>query len=310
VQWLPRDSRGLLFPAALGIALALAGIGEGRHGLGGAIALVGLIPVALSLARAGARGAAVTAAVALAAVAGTVSVNAAVVVGLRYVLPGLALGLVLSRRFSLPVALLVVGGVCLVGLLILVWVYVPPGLSALALLDRQLDRRVSELEGLASRLPAVSDRAWLGESTRLMAEVVRIAGPAVILVGLLIVALTNYVGARLGLRGRPFRSFAEEAVPDHLVWAVIAGGALVLSGHDTAERIGLNLLLVLTPLYAIQGLAVLRHFFVKAGVPRLLQGVSFGLFVVQPLLLVGAACLGLSDLWIDFRKIRRAPTPA
>jgi uncharacterized protein YybS (DUF2232 family) len=306
----PRASRGLLLPAALGIALALAGIGEGRHGLGGAVALIGLIPVALSFVLAGGRGAAVTAAVALVAVAGAVSVNAAVVVGLRHVVPGLALGVVLARRFPLPLGLLVVVGACLLGLIVLVWAYVPPGLSPLGLLDRQLDRRISELEALASRLPAVTDRAWLGESTRLMAEVVRIAGPAVILVGLLIVALTNYVGARLCLRGRAFRSFAEEAVPDHLVWAVIAGGALMLAGHDMAERIGLNLLLVLTPVYAIQGLAVLRHFFVKAGVPRLLQGVSFGLFVVQPLLLVGAACLGLSDLWIDFRKIRRAPTPA
>jgi hypothetical protein len=38
--------------------------------------------------------------------------------------------------------------------------------------------------------------------------------------------------------------------------------------------------------------------------------VGFGLFALQPLLLVAAACLGLSDLWVDFRKIRRAATPA
>ena len=76
------------------------------------------------------------------------------------------------------------------------------------------------------------------------------------------------------------------------------------------ERVGLNLLMVLTPLYAIQGLAVLRHFFQKARLPRHLQGVGFGLFLLQPLLLIFAACLGLSDLWADFRKIRRAATPA
>jgi membrane protein required for beta-lactamase induction len=64
------------------------------------------------------------------------------------------------------------------------------------------------------------------------------------------------------------------------------------------------------PLYAIQGLAVFRHFFQRIGVPRLLQGVSFGLFAMQPLLLVAVSCVGLSDLWIDFRKIRQAPTAA
>jgi hypothetical protein len=31
---------------------------------------------------------------------------------------------------------------------------------------------------------------------------------------------------------------------------------------------------------------------------------------MQPLLLVAVAGIGLSDLWIDFRKIRRASTPA
>jgi membrane protein required for beta-lactamase induction len=69
-------------------------------------------------------------------------------------------------------------------------------------------------------------------------------------------------------------------------------------------------LLVLVPVYAIQGLAVLRHFFVRLEVPRLLQVVSFGLLAMQPLLLLAVACVGLSDLWIDFRKIRQAPTAA
>src|SRR5206468_3886322 len=123
-------------------------------------------------------------------------------------------------------------------------------------------------------------------------------------------ALANYVGVRLCLRSRGFRAFAEEAVPDHLVWVVIAGGLMLVSQQAAVERVGLNVLLVLAPLYAIQGLAVVRHFFQKARVPRPLQGVGFGLFAVQPLLLLAAACLGLSDLWVDFRKIRRAATPA
>jgi uncharacterized protein YybS (DUF2232 family) len=179
-----------------------------------------------------------------------------------------------------------------------------------ALVGQQIDGHVAEVERLAARLPTLGDRAWVAESARLVAGILQIAGPAVILVGLLIVALTNYIGARLCLRGRSFRSFAEEAVPDHLVWVLIAAGAMLVSHHESTERVGLNVLLVLAPLYAIQGLAVLRHFFQKARVPRPLQGVSFGLFAVQPLLLVGAACLGLSDLWIDFRKIRQAATPA
>ncbi|HEV8674534.1 MAG TPA: DUF2232 domain-containing protein [Methylomirabilota bacterium] len=307
---LPRASRGVLLAAALGLALAAFEVGEVRGGLAGASALVSLVPVAVAFALAGPKGAAVTTAVALVVVAAAVDGTAAVAVGLRHAVPGLALGVVLTRRLHLPASLIVVGAASLLGLLVLVWAYVPPGLTLLALVGRQIEGHVTELEGLAGRLPTVGDRAWIAESARLVTGILQVAGPAVILVGLLVVALTNYIGARLCLRGRSFRSFAEEAVPDHLVWVVIAAGALLVSHHEAAERLGLNVLLVLAPLYAIQGLAVLRHFFQKARVPRPLQGVSFGLFAVQPLLLVGAACLGLSDLWIDFRKIRQEATPA
>jgi uncharacterized protein YybS (DUF2232 family) len=123
--------------------------------------------------------------------------------------------------------------------------------------------------------------------------------------------VANYVVARLCLRRHlGFRPFAEEAVPDHFVWGVIGAGGLLVSRDPRLEGAGLNLLLVLMPLYAIQGLAVFRHFFQRIAVPRLLQIVSFGLFAMQPLLLVAVSCVGLSDLWIDFRKIRQAPTVA
>jgi len=91
---------------------------------------------------------------------------------------------------------------------------------------------------------------------------------------------------------------------------VIVAGLLIVSREASLVLVGVNLLIVLTPLYAIQGLADFRHFFQRVRVPRLLQGLSFALFAMQPLLLVAVAGVGLSDLWIDFRKIRQAPTPA
>ena len=303
-------SRIVLLGAGLGLALFALEAGELRIGLTGMTALVSLIPVAVSFAVGGPVAAAVAGAVAVAGAAAALGGTAAVVVAVRHALPGLALGVVLTRRWHMSAGLIVVSGASLLGLLVLIWAYLPGGGTPLAFLERQIDTHITDLEHLSGRLPMGSDPAWVAESTRLVAGAMRVAGPAVILVGLLVVSLTNYVGTRLCLRGRPFRAFAEEAVPDHLVWAVIAGGAMLVSHHDTVELIGLNLLIVLAPLYAIQGLAVLRHFFQKARVPRPLQGVSFGLFAVQPLLLIAAACLGLSDLWVDFRKIRQAPTPA
>jgi hypothetical protein len=306
-----QGTRGVvLLGAGLGLVLLGVEIGEARFGLGGATALVSLVPIALSVVLGGALAAGVAVATTVAGVALSLGASAAIVVGVREVLPGLVLGTVLVRRLHLPASLLLVGAGNLLGLLALVWAYVPAPAGLLALLRRQLEAHVADVDRLSSLLGLNRDPAWVAESARVLGATMHIAGPAIFAVGLLVVALTNYVGVRLCLRGRGFRAFAEEAVPDHLVWGVIAAGAMLIAQQEAIELLGINLLIVLAFLYAIQGLAVLRHFFQKARVPRPLQGVSFGLFAVQPLLLIAAACLGLSDLWADFRKIRRAATPA
>ncbi len=302
--------RVVLLGAGMGVALLGLEVAEARLGLGGATALVSLVPVALGVVLGGRVAAGVAVATTVAGVALSLGGSAAVVVGFRQVLPGLVLGTVLVRRLHLPASLVLVGAGNLLGLLALVWAYVPAGTGLFALLRRVFEAHVADIDRVSGLFGMSHDPAWVAESARLLGSTMRIAGPAIFAVGLLVVALTNYVGARLCLRGRGFRAFAEEAVPDHLVWGVIAAGAMLVSQQEAIELLGVNLLIVLAFLYAIQGLAVLRHFFQKARVPRPLQGVSFGLFAVQPLLLIAAACLGLSDLWADFRKIRRAPTPA
>jgi uncharacterized protein YybS (DUF2232 family) len=294
----------------MGLLLVALEVGEHRLGFGGVSALVSLVPVALALALGGPLAGGLAAAVGIGGVALALGGPAAAVVALRHVGPGLALGATVQRRVRLPTSLALVAGMNLLGILLLIWIFLPTGPNLFALLGRQVEPHVTEIDRLSGLVGMASDPAWVAESARLLTTAMRVAGPAILSVGLLVVALTNYVGVRLCLRGRPFRAFAEEAVPDHLVWLVIAGGLMLVSQHEGVERVGLNMLLVLAPLYAIQGLAVVRHFFQKARVPRPLQGVGFGLFAVQPLLLLAAACLGLSDLWVDFRKIRRAATPA
>jgi uncharacterized protein YybS (DUF2232 family) len=303
-------SRTLVLGAAMGITLLLLEAGEGRLGSAGRLtALMSLMPTAIALALGGPVGGAV--AVLAAAVGATTLMGgtAAVAVLLRHALPGAVLGVVLARRLSVTLSLVAVAVASGLGLALLLWVFLPVGTGVLPFLGRQFEAHVEGLQGDPGWLGLAGDPAWVAETARLAVSALRTVGPALVLVGMFLVALVNYVGTRLVIRGDGFRPFAEEAVPDHLVWLVIAGGLLTASGQDGARLVGLNLLIALVPLYAIQGLAVLRHFFQRVRVPRPLQGLSFGLFAVQPLLLIVAACLGLTDLWADFRKIRQA-TPA
>ena len=309
----PDTRRAVLLGAGLGLGLAGLEVVSAWGWWGGlAVIAVGLIPVAAALALGGPLAAALAGGVAMTAVGMVRGGPAMLIVGLKYALPGAALGLGLVRRLPVAVTTLLTALANLVGVVVLLWVLSPVGMGPIAYLERQVAAQVTELEQWPARLGAAGqDAGWAVEAARFVVATLRIAAPGMLGLGVFAGAVANYVIARLCLRRRlGFRPFAQEAVPDHLVWGAIGAGVLLASRQERLEAAGLNLLLVLMPLYVIQGLAVFRHFFQRIGLPRLLQVVSFGLLAMQPLLLVAVSCVGLSDLWIDFRKIRQAPTAA
>jgi uncharacterized protein YybS (DUF2232 family) len=309
----PDTRRAVLLGVGLGLGLAGLEVVSAWGWWGGLAAIaVGLVPVALALALGGPLAAALAAGVAMTAVGAVRGSPAMLIVGLKYALPGAALGLGLVRRLPVAVTTLLTALANLVGVLVLLWVLSPVGMGPIAYLERQVAAQVTELEQWPARLgTAGQDVGWAVEAARFVVATLRVAAPGMLGLGVFAGAVANFAIARLCLRRRfGFRPFAQEAVPDHLVWGAIGAGVLLASRHERLEAAGLNLLLVLMPLYVIQGLAVFRHFFQRIGLPRLLQVVSFGLLAMQPLLLVAVSCVGLSDLWIDFRKIRQAPTAA
>jgi hypothetical protein len=296
----------------MGLGLACLEVASARGWWGGLAALVSLVPVAVAVVLGGPLAAGLAGAVGMTVVGALRGGPAMLVVGLKYILPGATLGLGLAGHRPIAVTALLTTLANLVGVVLLLWALAPVGVGPLTYLERQIAAHAAELEQWPARFGAAGPEAgWAADAARFVVATLRLAGPGMIGLGVFVGAVANYAVARFCLRRRLlFRPFAEEAVPDHFVWGVIGAGVLLVSSEPRFEAAGLNLLLVMMPLYAIQGLAVFRHFFQRIAVPRLLQVVSFGLFAMQPLLLVAVSCVGLSDLWIDFRKIRQAPTPA
>lgn len=309
----PDARRAVLLGAGCGLGLAGIELLSSWGWWGGVVVIaLGLVPVALALAVGGPVAAALASAVAMAAIGTLRGWPAMLVMALKYVLPGAALGFGIVRRLPVAVTTLLTALANLVGVLVLLWILSPAGMGPIAYLERQVAAQVHDLEQWPARLgPPGQEASWATEAARFVVATLRVAAPGMLALGIFAGAVANYAIARLCLRRRyGFRPFAQEAVPDHLVWGAIGAGVLLASREERLEAAGLNLLLVLMPLYVIQGLAVFRHFFQRIGLPRLLQVVSFGLLAMQPLLLVAVSCVGLSDLWIDFRKIRQAPTAA
>lgn len=110
---------------------------------------------------------------------------------------------------------------------------------------------------------------------------------------------------RLGL---PLSLLAEFRFPDGLVWGIVVGLALlVVPGLAPVRGVAANLLVFFGALYAVRGIGVL-WFFMAPGPVATVLAAMIGLSFIQAVLPT-AACIGLSDTWLDWRRRLAADTP-
>ena len=143
----------------------------------------------------------------------------------------------------------------------------------------------------------------------------RVAFPALSFVGSLLTAggylvllraLTRQWTAQLG-GGTPEPLRWE--LPEVLVWAVIAAGALYLTGLSRVQAVGLNLLIILVGLYFLQGLSIAAFLFQRFQLPRVLAALSVFLLLFHPVFPLLVAGVGLFDVWFGFRHLSFPKTP-
>lgn len=153
--------------------------------------------------------------------------------------------------------------------------------------------------------------AILRERTPQIAEAILQLLPAAAFVGLSLVVLFNVV---LLCRRFPEKrahwvalpTLREWKAPDFLVWGVIVSGfVLFIPGLDLLETLAANLLLVFGACYFFQGLAIIAFYFNKNNVPRFIRGVVYLFIVFQQIFTFLVVGLGLFDLWVDFRRLRK-----
>lgn len=109
-----------------------------------------------------------------------------------------------------------------------------------------------------------------------------------------------------GLEPLPWKNFSLWRLPDFFVWPVIGAGAALLLPVQALNIFGLNLGLVLGVLYFTQGIAILSFFLKKWTVPPIVKGIIYIMLLMQIYGLVLLAAIGLADVWLMFRKNRKA----
>jgi uncharacterized protein YybS (DUF2232 family) len=100
--------------------------------------------------------------------------------------------------------------------------------------------------------------------------------------------------------------FREWRAPEWLVWPfVVAGFVLLIPGAEAFRTAGLNMVLVTAVFYFFHGLSIVAYYFHHKHVPRVLRGLLYLAIVFEQILTVAVMVLGLFDLWVDFRRLKK-----
>ncbi|HAD04536.1 MAG TPA: hypothetical protein DCF93_07900 [Desulfuromonas sp.] len=154
----------------------------------------------------------------------------------------------------------------------------------------------------------------MAEMKQLMEQVgtfLRQAWPALTVVfgGLtLLLAVALLANLRPGGYVLPGVDFAAWKSPEVLIWPFIAAGFIYFFTNGWPAVISLNLLVLLLPLYFLQGLAIISHFFRLKAVAPWLRNLGYVMAVLLNPLPIIVTFVGLFDLWVDFRKPRTTNT--
>jgi predicted membrane protein DUF2232 len=154
----------------------------------------------------------------------------------------------------------------------------------------------------------------IAEMERLLPERLPRAVPTLLFlwVALLVVA-GRAIAARVGvwLRWPALRPgfLRDWRLPDGALWTLIAGLGLVLSPWNGWAPTAWTLLLNAGLGFCVQGMAVVESLMLARGIPLsiIVLTMLFVLTIALPLFVITTAALGLSDVWLDFRRLEAAP---
>lgn len=182
------------------------------------------------------------------------------------------------------------------------------GKSVVQLVDAYADAEAEQAMSIyaAAELPEEKVQELQGAVNQ-MADFLRYAYPGLAIVvsgflALLVLWLLNAL--RRDHYKIPGEAFARWKAPELLIWPLIAAGFGTAFIEGIAKQISVNVLIALLPVYFLQGLAIVTHYFNRRQIPPILRGFGYVLIAfLNPLPLIVTG-IGVFDIWIDFRKPR------
>jgi|YNPNPStandDraft_1061719.scaffolds.fasta_scaffold66285_2 uncharacterized protein YybS (DUF2232 family) len=211
----------------------------------------------------------------------------------------------------------VIGGAALGGMIIQVGLFVfmayQQGLKPLAYLEQTVTSVWSDVSHLLDQGQGLEKELAQLDLTMadLLSWVVRLT-PAMLFVNNTLVALVNYLCSRAlnepGPWAPPKVPLPCWEAPGWLVFVLIGTGFALLVPSQVLQVVALNLLLVCLLLYFLQGVAIIAFGFQRYQVPRLLRWTIYLLLILLKPAMVLVILMGVTDLWLDYRRLHQPPS--
>ena len=190
------------------------------------------------------------------------------------------------------------------------------GESPLAMIGGLIDKEVAQTSTVMQEMFAETDlpadqRKEVARAVENMATFLQRAYPGIVVTVAGLMTLGLVLLLTLLARGRyvlPGKSFPQWKAPEQLVWVLILSGFIVAFADGLLATVALNMLVILLPVYFLQGLAVIDCFFRRKAFSPVIRTIGYLLLTLVnplPMLVTG---IGVIDLWADFRKPREPET--
>lgn len=96
-------------------------------------------------------------------------------------------------------------------------------------------------------------------------------------------------------------TFTQWKLPELLIWVIITAAVSAFWGKGVFNVCGENVLLVLSSLYFLQGMAVVAFYFERLKVHVFIRWIIYILLCIQWYGLIFIVIIGVSDVWFDLR---------
>ena len=178
--------------------------------------------------------------------------------------------------------------------------------------DRQFLDFLREAGTKGDRLASI-ERA-VGENAKLRVDVLPLVMPTILFLWVAVLvmagrALASRLAGALRWPELSRASLREWRLPDGALWTFIAGLGLLVSPWSAWGPTAWTLLINSGLGFCVQGVAVVESLMLARGVPPslILLSMVFVCTVAMPVFVLTTAALGLSDVWLDYRRLEAAP---